>query len=392
MSVSPLPESESSTPTGGRPHERNPGLELFFDLVFVLCVAQLADVLHEDPTWATLGKVLLLFVPVWWAWTGITFVLNRFPTDDAITNVALLLAAAASGAMALAIPSVPGAGNAWFALGYGSVRIILSLMYLRARSRDRRLASFYALGFGLTGAVWLGSMGIPAAVQPYVWAVAIVADISIPALADRLQRISPVDEHHLPDRFSAFAIIVLGESAVNTASVVHRAFTTSVVVVLAEGFVLSALLWWGFFDRNAWQARYRQLADHDNSGRIAYIVCAYLHFPLVAGVVLVGSGTQVAVEYSAERIPLASAALITAGIAVYLIALNLMTWLLRIRRGASLAWSRSILIAILGLWLWLGHTASTPVFIAGCAVILCLHVAANLGRARQRTQLSALPS
>jgi low temperature requirement protein LtrA len=57
-------------------------LELFFDLVFVAAVSQLANALAAEPTTTRFFEFLGLFVPVWWAWMGFTFYANRFDTDD----------------------------------------------------------------------------------------------------------------------------------------------------------------------------------------------------------------------------------------------------------------------------------------------------------------------
>ena len=42
--------------------------ELFFDLVFVAAVGQLANALFVEPTVARFFEFMGLFVPVWWAW------------------------------------------------------------------------------------------------------------------------------------------------------------------------------------------------------------------------------------------------------------------------------------------------------------------------------------
>src|SRR5205085_919414 len=59
-------------------------LELFFDLVFVVAVGQVAHRLTHDTSTAGFLRFAGLFVPVLWAWTGFTFYANRFDTDDAI--------------------------------------------------------------------------------------------------------------------------------------------------------------------------------------------------------------------------------------------------------------------------------------------------------------------
>lgn len=57
-------------------------LELFFDLIFVVAIAQLAHNLNQDISLSGFLGFVVLFVPVWWAWVGATFYANRFDTDD----------------------------------------------------------------------------------------------------------------------------------------------------------------------------------------------------------------------------------------------------------------------------------------------------------------------
>jgi low temperature requirement protein LtrA len=66
-------------------------LELFFDLVFVVAVAELGHNLSDDPTARGFGEFVALFVPVWWAWAGFTFYANRFDTDDLTYRLLCLL-------------------------------------------------------------------------------------------------------------------------------------------------------------------------------------------------------------------------------------------------------------------------------------------------------------
>jgi low temperature requirement protein LtrA len=54
-------------------------LELFYDLVFASAVSQLGHSLYvnNNSITAFLGTISL-FVPVWWAWIGVTFYATRF--------------------------------------------------------------------------------------------------------------------------------------------------------------------------------------------------------------------------------------------------------------------------------------------------------------------------
>jgi low temperature requirement protein LtrA len=76
-------------------------LELFFDLVFVAAVGQLANSLIAEPTTARFFEFLGLFVPVWWAWMGFTFYANRFDTDDLPYRLLSLLAMFGVAALAI---------------------------------------------------------------------------------------------------------------------------------------------------------------------------------------------------------------------------------------------------------------------------------------------------
>jgi len=52
-------------------------LEFFFDLVFVLAVAQLGALLNADPSADGFLLFALLFVPVRWVWTGFSYYPER---------------------------------------------------------------------------------------------------------------------------------------------------------------------------------------------------------------------------------------------------------------------------------------------------------------------------
>ncbi|MCY7321154.1 MAG: low temperature requirement protein A [Phormidesmis sp. CAN_BIN36] len=43
-------------------------LELFFDLVFVVAIAELAHFLHDHLDWTGIVSFAILFVPIWWLW------------------------------------------------------------------------------------------------------------------------------------------------------------------------------------------------------------------------------------------------------------------------------------------------------------------------------------
>ena len=97
-------------------------LELFFDLVFVVAVAQLADGLAGDPSLHGFLIFAGLFVAVWWAWVGYTFYADRFDTDDPPHRVLMLVGMFLVAVLASVIPEAFHGETAAFALAYAAVR------------------------------------------------------------------------------------------------------------------------------------------------------------------------------------------------------------------------------------------------------------------------------
>lgn len=62
-------------------------LELFYDLVFVVAVSQVAHNLSQDVSLTGFVGFVALFVPLWWAWIGATLYANRFDTDTVIRRM-----------------------------------------------------------------------------------------------------------------------------------------------------------------------------------------------------------------------------------------------------------------------------------------------------------------
>jgi low temperature requirement protein LtrA len=91
-------------------HRQATWIELFFDLIFVVAVAQLATLLLDDVSWWRGMVYAVTYMAVWNSWASATFYANRFDSDDLsqrlITFAQMLTVAgmAASVAESAAIP------------------------------------------------------------------------------------------------------------------------------------------------------------------------------------------------------------------------------------------------------------------------------------------------
>src|SRR6185436_3596086 len=110
-------------------------LELFFDLVFAAAVAQVASPLGDDYSIAGLLRFSILFVLIWWAWTGHAVFSTRFDTDDVVQRLLTLVQMFGVAVMAAnARDALDSRSSAGFAAAYAALRVVLVFQYARARA------------------------------------------------------------------------------------------------------------------------------------------------------------------------------------------------------------------------------------------------------------------
>jgi low temperature requirement protein LtrA len=294
--------------------------ELYFDLIFVAAVSQLAAALSREPTLVGFARFCGLFVPIAWAWSGFTFYANRFDTDDVIYRLLKAGAMLAIASLAISVPSVMRGGHSSvaFAVSFVATRACLLALYVRARRHDRgvarRLIDVYLVGFSVGAAVWLSSIAIPGPGRYWLWAAALSLELTMPVLGWRALGTAAINASHLTERFGGFFIIVLGESVVAVvAGVAGTHFSPATSAVAVAGFVIALCLWWIYFD----------LADTSVVGRGKMgLVFLYAHFPLLAGVAAFGAGTKLAIKGAdAPNLEAGARWAIAGGLAFYLLSL-----------------------------------------------------------------------
>ncbi len=296
-------------------------LELFFDLVFVVAIAQLAQELVRDHSLGGFAIFAGLFLPVFIAWQGFTFYADRFDTDDALFRVALLGAMLAIAALAVQIPDVAaGRHDAGFVVAYVTLRALLVALYLRAWARApaaRPLIARYAGGYSLSIAIWLASLLVDPPVRYVLWGVGLAIEYAMPVVAQRFHSRLPVDPAHVPERFGLFTIIVLGESVVAVAlGTAHEDWRLASATTAALGFAAAACLWWVYFGRGMAGG----LSSTDGSMQLY----TRIHIPLLAGLTAVGAGVHMLIqEASAGGVQAGAAWALDGGAALYLLCLTI---------------------------------------------------------------------
>ena len=316
-------------------------LELFFDLVFVISIAEVAHTLEDYRTLADFLGTAGLFVAVWWAWVGYTVYADRFDTDDVAHRVLVLAGMLAVIAMALSVHDALHGGSARFALAFVAVRGIVLLLNARARRHAapaRPLLNLFLAAFSIGAALWLLSVFVPEPARYVLWGVALVIELSAPWVGRRQIVKAPVHTSHLVERFGLFTLIVLGESVVRVAQGAADVddWTTATLAAAGGGFLLVAGLWWLYFDR---------LDEGTVRSVLRGLVWNYTHLPLLAGLVSVAVGTEYAIRDAAGgQLERSTTAALGGGTALYLLSTVVIG--LAVRRGSDRRLS-----------LWLGSAA-----------------------------------
>jgi len=269
--------------------------ELFYDLVFVVAVAGLGARLLADPTFRGAAVFTGLFIPLWWAWAGFTFYADRYDTDDLGQRI---LAVAQMATIALMAASISGETQSLrgFALAYVGARVILIVMYLRARRHvpaTRQLVGGYVQGMSIAVVFWLVSVFVPEPYRYVLWAVGLIIDVYTPYRLRKIQATVPLDVAHLPERFGLFTILVLGESiAAIVAGLGHEGWMAGPVATAVLSVVVATGLWWVYFD-NLDGTVVRRRAGQKTAWKPT--VWIYGHLPLAIGLMATAIGLETAV-------------------------------------------------------------------------------------------------
>ncbi len=271
-------------------------LELFFDLAYVLVVAEIATSFAKDLSWHGAAELAGLFAITWWSWVTITLYANRFDTNDVIYRLAKLGGAGAVIAMAASAQEAVGSKGTIFALGYLVTRLLLLALYARAwrHVRDARpTILIYLIGTGAGALLWTASLPVSGTPRYVLWAAGILVEAVAPVVATRRGGGVPLHLEHLPERFGLFVILVLGESVAAIVVGVHDTDWVAISVLIAAfGYVLVAALWWLYFDLGG-AAGKRNLVD-EGEDQESGVADAYVygHLPLILGLVVVAVGIE----------------------------------------------------------------------------------------------------
>jgi low temperature requirement protein LtrA len=307
-----------------RQEDRVLPLELFFDLVFVLAITQCTALMSQHTTWTGLGQGLLVLALLWWSWVGYAWLTSVIDPEEGGVRIALFAAMAGFLIASICIPEAFGSLATEFAVAYGAVRIAqIFLLGLAGRDDPSFRRSVTGLGVGTAIGISLlitGSFLDPGP-QAAVWGLALVLDMSEPYLfGSEGWHLVP---GHFAERHGLIVIIALGESIVAIGLGAGSHLTWGIAAAAGLGIGVVAALWWTYFDIVALVSA-RRLA-HAPEGKerneLARDSYSYIHFLLVAGIILLALGLKKAIGHPTDPLEDVPAFALVGGVAVYLLGL-----------------------------------------------------------------------
>jgi low temperature requirement protein LtrA len=306
-----------------REGERVTPLELFFDLVFVLALTQCTALMAEQPTWEGLVKGVLVMGVLWWAWVGYAWLTSVVNPEEGAVRLVIFAAMAAMLIVGLCVPEAFDSLALQFAVAYGFVRaahIALFVIASRDEPQLRTSVSGLAVSTAIGVALLVGASFLDGVPQGALWLLAIALDAGGPYLfgAEGWKLVPG----HFAERHGLIMIIALGESIVAIGAGAEAALTWGIAMAASIGVVLAAAQWWAYFDVVAlFAARHLEEAEpgreRNEMARDSY---SYLHFPMVAGIVLVALALKKTLGDVDEPLKVVPTVALLGGLALYLIA------------------------------------------------------------------------
>lgn len=271
-------------------------LELFYDLVYVMLIAEVARVLAIHPDLAGLGRFVFLFLIVWWAWLNGTLYHDLHGNNDIRTRLFTFVQMGTVAAMTIFAHDALGETSVGFALSYAAFLVVLTYLWWRTGVYDplhRPLSRPYVIAFLISIALFVGSVFVPSPSRFYLWGASLLLSLVLPSISGMLVPDDPgVQAQHdqaftlsasLEERFALFTIIVLGEVIVGGIRGVQELdqldWTIGFTALL--GMVVAIGIWWVYFDFLTHR--------HVRTGRTSAVTWSYLHLPLTMSIAATGA-------------------------------------------------------------------------------------------------------
>ncbi len=293
-------------------------LELFYDLVYVVVIAQATHTLADDPTWQTGGQFVVIFSLIWIAWLNGTLYYDLHGREDGRTRVFVFVQMGLLTLLAVFAGHAADDTGSEFAIVYTLYLVVLGYLWWSVRRVDseeyNQITARYMAANAIAIAVMTVSIFLDDETRLAVWTVFValwlITSIVINLRSDVLIDITD----STVERFGLFTIIVLGEVVVGVVDGLSEVETDFISITTGLlGLCVGFALWWTYFDFAG-----RRLPRHTSGSILQWMLG---HLPMAMSIALVGASMVSLIEHAHDAsTPRATAWLLTAAVALGLVA------------------------------------------------------------------------
>jgi low temperature requirement protein LtrA len=295
--------------------------ELFFDLVFVFGFTQVATLLAHEPTFAGIGRGMLVLAALWWAWASYAALTNAVDPEVNAVGAALLVALIAMFVAALVVPSVFGDDGVLFGVAFLIVCAMHVTLYAFAgRGNPDLLGAVLRLApWTLLGATLILIAGFIDGARVWLWVAALACAYGGGLLTGSSGWM--VHASHFAERYGLVVIIAIGEAFISLgigASGIDIGIGEVAAAIL--GLLVATSFWLAYFD--FFSIRGEQIlvnAEGQTRVVLARDVYTYLHFPMIAGIVLFAFAMKNVIAHVGDELDWVVAFALCGGSAIYLL-------------------------------------------------------------------------
>jgi low temperature requirement protein LtrA len=312
-------------------------LELFFDLVYVFTISQLARHLVGDVSVRGMVETLVLTLAVMYAWFMTVWTSNWLDVERRQVQLMLLGLMFASLLMSTSVVDAFGASfdvsgisdrAGLFVIGYLAIQVGRTIFAVAA-FRGHRLHDHFvgALGWELAGGlIWIVGVFADGDARLAIWTIAVIltyggviAGHPLPGRRSPFSSDSQIYAEHLLERFRLFFLIALGETVLTIGNTFANVpLELEQVVVLTAAFAGTVSLWWCYFHRAERLGMEAVGGARDASRLVA--LGNYTLIAMVVGIIAIAVGDELALIGPDSAGHATTAALIFGGPAVFLLA------------------------------------------------------------------------
>jgi len=349
-------------------------LELFYDLVYVVLIAQVSHHLAEHVNWEGVRDFAIVFGLIWLAWLNGTMWHELHSREDGRSRNYIFIQMMLLALLAVFAGEATGDGGAAFAVTSAVLFSLYTWQWYTIHRIDdpmyHQVTSQYIAAMVVTVAALIVSALVEDGPRLVIWATLVIVWVVggfLQMRRDSTGTFSMGVTSSFVERFGLFTIIVLGEVIVGVVEGISEAEELTVrtvatgVIALTIGFGI----WWNYFDSLG-----RRIPGED-VGRLAgwFIV----HAPLTMGIAAGGAAMVSLVEHAADaRTPAATAWLLTASVTVVLASIGIAAQALPDERFPN-GWLRQLIptFAVAGAAiLVIGAARPTPIVLVASVSLL----------------------